>query len=356
MRELTVGDRKVGDRHPTYFIADIAANHDGDLGRAKSLIRRAAEAGADAVKFQHFEAPKIVSAWGFERLGGQLSHQAKWRKSVVEVYADASLPRDWNRALKDEADHAGVHFFSSPYDLEAIDGLEMLDVPAYKMGSGEITWPVIVEKMARTGKPIFAATGASTLADVDRLMTWLKDARGGVCLMQCNTNYTGSLQNFRHIDLNVLKSYAVLYPDVVLGLSDHTPGHATVLGAVALGARAVEKHFTDDTTRIGPDHGFSMDPRTWRDMVDRTRELELALGDTVKRVADNERDTVVVQRRALYAASDLAAGHRLRFEDLLALRPAPTGSVFPYDIDRVVGRALRRALAQGEQLRFEDVA
>src|SRR5205823_7586903 len=118
-----------------------------------------------------------------------------------------------------------------------------------------------------------------------------------VCLMQCNTNYTGSLQNFAHIHLNVLRTYASRFPEAVLGLSDHTPGHATVLGAVALGARAIEKHFTDDCSREGPDHGFSMDRRTWREMVDRTRELELALGNGIKRIEDNEQQTVVLQRR-----------------------------------------------------------
>ena len=126
--------------------------------------------------------------------------------------------------------------------------------------------------------------------------------------MQCNTNYTGSLENFSHINLNVLKTYASMWPDVVLGLSDHTPGHATVLGAVALGARAVEKHLTDDRNREGPDHRFSMDPSGWRDMVDRTRELERALGSGDKRVAGNERETVVIQRRCLRAARDIAAG------------------------------------------------
>ena len=126
--------------------------------------------------------------------------------------------------------------------------------------------------------------------------------------MQCNTNYTGSIENFRHIHLNVLRTYRALFPDAVLGLSCHTPGHATVLGAVALGARVVEKHFTDDTRRDGPDHAFSMTPATWREMVDRTRELEYALGSAEKNVCGNEQETVVVQRRCLRAARDLAAG------------------------------------------------
>ena len=173
--------------------------------------------------------------------------------------------------------------------------------------------------------------------------------------MQCNTNYTGGLENTRHVHLNVLKSYAALYPDVVLGLSDHTPGDVTVLGAVALGARAIEKHFTDDTSREGPDHGFSLDPRTWREMVERTRELEAALGDPEKRVADNERETVVLQRRCLRAARALAAGHVLTAADVEALRPAPADAVFPYDLPRVLGRKLTRPLAGGEHLRFDDL-
>jgi len=130
--------------------------------------------------------------------------------------------------------------------------------------------------------------------------------------MQCNTNYTASLENFDHIHLNVLKTYAALYPDVVLGLSDHTSGHATVLGAITLGARAIEKHFTDDNSRIGPDHPFSMDPIAWREMVDRTRELERALGSPNKRVANNESETVVVQQRCLRAARDIKQGDRKR--------------------------------------------
>jgi len=175
-------------------------------------------------------------------------------------------------------------------------------------------------------------------------------------LMQCNTNYTGSLENFRHIHLRVLQSMRQAYPQMVLGLSDHTPGHATVLGAVALGARVVEKHFTDDRGRVGPDHGFSMDPASWRDMVDRTRELEAALGSTQKTVAENERDTVVVQRRSIRARRALAAGDSLQAGDLEVLRPCPNDGIPPYAIDEVLGRRLRRDLSAGEHLRWTDLA
>jgi N-acetylneuraminate synthase len=174
-------------------------------------------------------------------------------------------------------------------------------------------------------------------------------------LMQCNSNHTGSLENFRHINLNVLKTYAARWPGVLLGLSDHSPGHATVLGAVALGARAVEKHFTDDNARVGPGHGFAMNPATWREMVERTRELEAALGDGVKRVEANEVQTAVLQQRCLRARRDLAAGHVLTMDDLEPLRPAPAGAARPYELSSLLGRRLRSARAFGEALALDDV-
>jgi N-acetylneuraminate synthase len=343
--------RQVGHGQPTYFIADISANHDGDLGRAKALIHMAADAGADAAKFQNFRAAKIVSQHGFDSMGEQLSHQAKWKKSVFEVYEAASLPWEWTETLQRECDAAGIDYFSAPYDLEAVDMLDRY-MSIYKIGSGDITWPEILERIASKGKPVFLATGASDIADVVRAVDIVSALNPRLVLMQCNTNYTASLENFRHVHLNVLKTYRAMFPDVVLGLSDHTPGHATTLGAVALGARAVEKHFTDDTTREGPDHPFSMDPRTWKDMVDRTRELEAAMGSPVKRVADNERQTVIVQRRCLRAARDLASGRTLTRDDIDVLRPAPLDGIFPYDLPRVVGRLLVQDVPAGEHLRW----
>ena len=166
--------------------------------------------------------------------------------------------------------------------------------------------------------------------------------------MQCNTNYTASTDNFKYINLNVLKTYNALYPDCVLGLSDHTPGHATVLGAIALGAVAIEKHFTDDNTRTGPDHMFSMSPQSWREMVDRSTELFLSLGSTVKRVEDNEKDSIVVQRRSICASLDIPAGTCLNSSHLSILRPSPPNSFTPFDIEKVVGKTLSRSLKAGE--------
>ena len=351
MAQISVGQRKIGNSTPTYFVADISANHDGALERAKHLIRLAAEAGADAAKFQNFRAPAIVSRRGFETLGGQFSHQSRWKKSVYEVYEEASLPWEWTAALKAECDSAGIDYFSTPYDFEAADMLDPY-VEVFKIGSGDITWLEMLRHVAGKGKPVLLATGAADIGDVQRAVHAIEEINPRLVLMQCNTNYTGDPGNFSHIHLNVLKTYRAMYPGLVLGLSDHTAGHATVLGAVALGARVVEKHFTDDTTRDGPDHPFSMSPASWREMVDRTRELERALGSGDKTVAENELQTVVIQRRCLRAARDLSAGTVLTREMIDVLRPAPPDAVFPFDMDRVLGLRLLVDLEAGDHLRW----
>jgi N-acetylneuraminate synthase len=349
--EFKIGEHWIGIDHPTYFIADIAANHDGNLDRAKSLIRLAKEAGADAAKFQNFSAPKIVSDYGFKSLGGQQSHQSKWKKSVFEVYQGASVPIDWTPVLKEECEKVGIDYFSSPYDFEAIDKLDAY-MPAYKIGSGEIDWIEALEHMAAKGKPVLLATGAANIGDVQRAVHAILAINKQLVLMQCNTNYTADPENFRNIHLNVLKTYATMFPDLVLGLSDHTYGHATVLGAVALGARVIEKHFTDDNNREGPDHKFAMNPQTWADMVENTRLLEKALGSPDKRVADNEVETVIIQRRCLRAARALKAGDVLTRDMIDVLRPATPGAILPDQIKNVIGMKLLVDVPYGKELRW----
>ena len=352
--EIHIGSHTLGQNHPTYFIADISANHDGDLQRALMLIHLAKESGADAAKFQNFRAPKIVSDYGFKNLGGQLSHQSSWKKSVFDVYADASIPFDWTPLLKAECDKAGIDYFSSPYDFAAVD---MLDphVPAHKIGSGDITWLEMLEYIARKGKPVLLASGASDIGEVQRAVHTILPINPQLIVLQCNTNYTASLENFDHIHLRVLEAYRALFPDLVLGLSDHTHGHATVLGAVTLGARVIEKHFTDDTSRVGPDHPFSMTPASWREMVDRTRELERALGSADKRIAGNEQQTAIVQRRCLRAARDIQAGEVFTRDMIHVLRPAAPGSIMPYEIQAVLGTQAVREIPFGRELRWTDL-
>jgi N-acetylneuraminate synthase len=354
MTTFKIGNHDIGTDEPTYFIADIAANHDGDLDRALQLMTLSKDAGADAAKFQHFRAEHIVSDYGFRSLGGQQDHQATWTKSVFEVYQDASVPWEWTATLAEHAQAIDIEFMSSPYDFEAVAHLDPY-VNAVKVGSGDINWLEELEVIAATGKAVIIAAGASTIEDVERAMSILQAAGVDIVLMQCNTNYTGSLDNLHHVNLNVLRQFKDIYPDVVLGLSDHTPGHVTVLGAVALGARVIEKHFTDDTTRVGPDHGFSLDPVAWRAMVDDTRKLEAALGDGIKRVEENELKTAVLQRRCIRAARDLDVGTVLVREDLEVLRPAPAGSIPAHGVSAAVGSTIARSLVAGEHLTYADL-
>jgi N-acetylneuraminate synthase len=354
---IHIAGREVSLTAPTYFIADIASNHDGDISRAKALIQLAAEAGAEAVKFQHFKAEKIVSDFGFRNLGGQMSHQAKWGKPVYDVYRQYECNRAWGADLAETARKCGVQFMTTPYDTEAVDLLDPL-LPAYKIGSGDVTHTDFLTYVAKQGKPLILATGASTVEDVARAVDAILKYNRQFILLQCNTNYTGSLENFRFVNLKVLQSFALMYPGMLLGLSDHTPGLATVLGAVTMGARVVEKHFTDDNGRTGPDHAFSMNPVTWHEMVSRCRELEASLGDGVKRVEENERETVILQRRCLRLTGAKLAGEVLGPEDIEILRPAPVGALEPYRLNEVLGCRLRTAKAAGDALyssELEDI-
>ena len=213
-----------------------------------------------------------------------------------------------------------------------------------------------LEVVAGLGKPIIVATGAATLEDVQRTMEMLLPTGLPLVLMQCNTNYEGSLENIHHVNLRVLQQYAQEFPTVTLGLSDHTPGHLTVLGAVALGARVVEKHFTDDSSLPGPDHGFSMDPVTWRAMVEDTRKLEAALGTGVKGIEDNELHTVVLQRRCVRAQRDLPQGTTITRSDLVVLRPAPREAIPAHEVTQVTGKVTKRDIDAGELITWEDLS
>jgi len=352
MPSFKIGSRTVGDGAPVYFIADISANHDGSLSRAKRLIRLAAQAGANGAKFQHFRAEKIVSDAGFRSLGAQLSHQANWRKSVYEVYNDASLPWEWTPELKACCAQERIDFFSTPYDFEAANMLDPY-VEVYKIGSGDITWLELLTHIASKRKPVILSTGASDMREVRAAVSAIRAINPQIAILQCNTNYTGQSDSLNHIHLNVLRSYATEFHHAVLGLSDHTAGHTTVLGAVALGAKVIEKHFTDDVSREGPDHPFSMTPKTWAEMVTRTRELERALGSANKCVAENEKETVILQRRCLRAAADLAPGKRIERSDIEVLRPASVDAISPCKIEEVIGRSVHAHIRKGQHLRWD---
>jgi sialic acid synthase SpsE len=318
--KIKLGKNIISETSPTYFIADIAANHDGSLSRAKKLIRLCAKAGANAAKFQHFKAETIVSDYGFKKIG-KITHQSKWKKSVFDTYKDASINFNWTKELKAECKKYKIDFFTSPYDFDYVDRVKKY-VCAYKIGSGDITWIEILKKISSKKLPVILATGAATLNEVKQAVKTILRSNKNLVVMQCNTNYTNNLNNFQFINLNVLKLYKKIFgKKIILGLSDHTPGHTTVLGAVALGARVIEKHFTDNNSRNGPDHAFSMNFNTWKNMVYQTRILEKALGDGIKKIEKNEIQSSKVQKRAIYATEDIKKNQIFK-NKITVLRPA----------------------------------
>lgn len=350
---IFTGTRLINRESRTYFIADIAANHDGSLERAVKLIQLAAKSGADAAKFQNFKAETIVSNQGFSELGGKLAHQSNWKRDVVQVYREASIPLEWTDTLIEACEENGLDYFTAPYDLDFIEYFSE-KTSIIKIGSGDITWLESLKSISRTGNYVFLATGASTMDDVRAALGVLKEARQPIVLMQCNTNYTGDPENIKYLNLNVLKTYSQEFPDVIIGLSDHTPGHLSVLAAVALGAKVIEKHFTDDTSREGPDHGFSLDPDSWCEMVRTTRLVESSLGDGIKRIEPNEHDASIVQRRALRYRADLKKGEQIQKKDIIAIRPCPKEGLNPFQEEALIGKILKKNVLQDQLIQLDD--
>ncbi len=342
-----IGSKIISKNSQTYFIADIAANHDGSLARAKKLIELSAKAGANAAKFQHFKAETIVSKTGFDRMQKK-AHQAKWKKSVYEVYKEASINPGWTKELRLTCKKNNIDFMTSPYDLNYIDQVQK-HIVAYKIGSGDITWEEALNKFSKKKIPLILATGASNLFEVKRAVKLLTKNNKKIVLMQCNTNYTNSLENFKYLNLNVLTTYKKLFKDkVILGLSDHTPGHISVLGAVALGAKVIEKHFTDDNERQGPDHKFSMNFKTWKEMISSTRILESTLGSGKKIIEHNEKESVIVQRRGIWILNKINQNQIIKKNDLICLRPCPSGALNPFDLKRIIGKRAKKKLNPGD--------
>jgi sialic acid synthase SpsE len=390
-RELLIQRTRVGPERPVYFIADIASNHAGELSKAKELVHACAESGVNAVKMQNYTAEGLVSDYGFKHLSGVRTHQDNWGKSVFDSYRECAIPLSWTAPLKELCDELGLDYFTSPYGLDLVEAVAPY-IGAFKVGSGDLTWHEEIVAMARHGKPVLIATGASTWAEVEGAMQAALAVTDQVLLMQCNTNYTArpgepdveERERLANLNLAVLGRFQARWPEVPVGLSDHTHGSFSVLAAVGLyDACAVEKHFTLDNTQTGQDHPFSTTPAGWREMVRATAELKAELGsgatadaryaatlrrigdkalldrmigDGVKRVQDNELGTVVVQRRGVRAARHLARGTRLTRADLVVLRPCPSGALAPHEIGRVIGKELSRDVPDGDLVTDVDVS
>ena len=355
IKNIKINKSTIGDNSPTYFIADIAANHNNDLIKAKELIAMCSENGANAAKFQHFKAETIVSDIGFKNLK-LISHQSKWKKSVYDVYQSASISIDWCFPLIEECNKHNIDFFTSPYDLDYVDELADL-IPAFKIGSGDITWLEILEKIAKKNKPVLLATGASNFIDVKNAVDCILKFNAELILMQCNTNYTGNDKiNIQNLNLNVLDTYKKEFPDLILGLSDHTLSNISVNVAVAKGAKVIEKHFTDNNDQDGPDHKFSLNPNSWKKMVDEVRLVETSLGDGLKKIENNELETSVLQRRSICSSKDLTKGSLISKEDLTFLRPCPVNSFKPFEKNLLIGSKLKKNKKKFEPFFYTDLA
>lgn len=357
---IRIGKRQVGPGHPVYVIAEIGSNFDGSLVRAKKLARLAKEAGADAFKIQNFIAPKIVSAEGFKNL--HVAFQAKWNKPVIEVYKAAEFPHAWLKSISDYCKKIGIDFFSSPYDVKAVDLLEKMNVPAHKLGSGEIDNLEFVAYVAKTKRPIIFSVGAATMSEITQAVATVRRAGNNkLILLQCVTNYPSPIAD---ANLRAMVKIGEKF-NIPVGYSDHTIGKAggaddplnglTVpLGAVALGACVVEKHVTDNRKRKGPDHPFALTIKKLKQMIQGIRAMEKALGDGKKRVMPSEKQTVIIQRRGMYALRDIKKETKIARDMITYLRPAI--GLRPPMIAKVVGKKARRDIKMADPIRKEDVA
>jgi N-acetylneuraminate synthase len=347
-KEIKIGKKIIGVGHPSYIIAEIGANFDGDINKAKELIKAAKECGADCAKFQTFKSEKIVSDKGFALMELKGVH-GTWGKTVGQVFKEVEFPRDWHLELRDYCYSIGIDFSTAPYDYEAVDLCEQLDLHFIKIGSGEITWLDMIKYIASKNKPVFLATGDATLSEIDEAVRTIEETGNkSLVLMQCITNYPSKIES---ANINVLKTYQNAF-DVLTGYSDHSPGPVVALGSVALGAVVIEKHFTLNKHDIGPDHPHSMDVNEFKVMVDFIRELEAAMGTTRKFVVEEENETVFVQRRGLYAKRDLKAGDKLTDDDIDVLRPAL--GILPKFRSIIVGKTAKTNIEQGRPIFWSD--
>lgn len=333
-----------------YFIAEIGFNHDGSLERAKALIDLAAKAGADAAKFQHIKAAELGSRKGFDNFYALPDHQTQHRKHALVAYKDAEIPLAWTEVLRDECHAAGLDFITAPYYTSDIDFLAQY-VDAFKVGSGDFAWIEKSQELLSTGKPVLFACGASDLANVVRVMTSMESHYDRICLMQCNSNYIGGETNLPYLNLNTIKRFRELWPDVKVGLSDHTRALSVPVAARALGATIFERHFTDDNEREGADHLVALNVSEFAEMVRVVKAIEGALGDGVKKIEENERVGSMTQRRALRLSRNLKRGQRLTRKDISVLRPWMEGCLLASDLDSVIGRRLALDVDEGEEIR-----
>jgi len=345
---VIIGDREVGHKHPCFVIAEIGVNHNGDLMRAMQMVEVAARAGADAAKFQTF-SPECVISPGARQAEYQRRNTGV-TESQLEMVRRLELGDEAFKRLAEHCAKCEILFLSSPFDLESADLLESLGVPAFKIGSGELTNHPFLANLARRGRPLLLSTGMATLREVDEALEVIRHSGDpSVALLHCVSSYPSppSDSNLAAID-TMRRAFGV-----PVGWSDHSLGLNVSLAAVARGACILERHFTLDRTLPGPDHAASLDPAELANLVQSVREVESAIGSGAKAPTGSERDTAEVARRSLHTARDIPSGTCLQAADLVLLRPGM--GLPPSRFAVTVGRITRRAIGAGEMLVEEDL-
>jgi N-acetylneuraminate synthase/N,N'-diacetyllegionaminate synthase len=348
MAAVTIGNRRIGPGAPVFVIAEAGVNHNGQIELARRLIDSAVEAGADAVKFQTFKAEYVATPTA-PKAAYQLQTTAR-TESQLDMLRRLELAPAAYRELQTYCQQRGVLFMSTPFDEGSADLLDDLDVPLFKIASGEITnWPFL-KYVAQKGKPLILSTGMSYLSEVDEAVRLIRDTGNEqLVLLHCVSNYPA---NPADANLRAMHTMATAL-QVPVGYSDHTPGLAVTLAAVALGACVIEKHFTVDKSLPGPDHRASLEPSELRAMVEGIKTVEQALGSGTKLPAQAEASNRQSVRRSLAAARAIPAGAMLSAEMLRVLRPA--AGIAPAHLAQVVGRRTQRPLAAGQLLTWSDL-
>lgn len=347
--EIVIQGRPIGPDHPVYVIAELSANHRQNFDQAVAIIRAAKDAGADAIKLQTYTANTITLDC---RTGPFVVGEGTiWNgRNLHDLYHEAHTPWDWQPKLKEIADGLGLHCFSSPFDVTAVDFLEHMTVPAYKIASFELVDIPLIEKVARTSKPMIMSTGMGTLSEIDAAVRAFRTAGGcELALLKCTSAYPARADE---MNLRTIPHLASAFA-VPVGLSDHSLCVEVPVAAVTLGACIIEKHLTLSRNDLGPDSAFSLEPKEFKAMVDAVRTTERALGQVVYDVGPRESSSRIF-RKSLFVVRDVKAGETFTSENLRSIRPG--NGLAPQYLSLVLGSVARTDLARGTPLELTHVA
>lgn len=337
----------IDDDSDCYVIAEIGHNHQGNLEKAKGLFLRAKECGVNAVKLQKRDNCSLYTRAMYDM---PYNHENSFGPTYGAHREALEFGRDEYVELKRYARELGLTMFATAFDFASADFLAELDMPAYKIASGDLKNTPLLKHVAQIGRPMFVSTGGATMEDAQRAYDTIMPINPQLCLMQCTASYPVEPEN---MNLRVITAYRERFPEVVVGLSDHQSGIAMALVAYALGTRVIEKHFTLNRAWKGTDHAFSLEPIGMRKLVRDLRRAQLALGDGVKRPYSCEEKPLYKMAKKLVAARSIPASHVLTHKDI-AIK-SPNDGLPPYELDRVIGKVTLRALQEDENISFEDL-